>query len=401
MRWFICSAAADACYPPQSCDIELLCRGFQELGAECCMVSAGSRQPNKPVESLHTDTRNLESSAWWRALHLDGVVLFSDDSFQSHRVAKAIHDAGVFLVLPQDGNGVLSPLVGFDEWLEEQWLLSGAWHSPSRWTHYAWRVLYGLTLDLMIHGPIRAECLAYADMIGCQTPAAIARYQNLCTYYGGADLATRVRGVPYPVNPIFCYPEGWQKACKIVVVHDSDHALFKRDSFLFAVIAELLHRDRWVELALVGPITQEIEAWSHSLSAAQSARLHVHGPLDKDALAGLFASSQVGYCPCVYAPHSHASAEALCCGCSLVAADSPHLPAFRWFAAQNAGCLAEDTVDGHVSALIAELDAWSVGARDARQLSSTWGQTFYPNNVAWSIVQQAACSPRHHHPVPA
>ena len=132
MRWFTCTPVAfggGADFFAR--DSGLLCRGFQSLGIESRAVMPGERKPEDEADLIRTDYANLESADWWRAQHLDGVVLYAWGRPKFRKVAAAIHAAGIFLVLNQDNGGLVSPLAGFRDWLEEQWILAG--QGRDRW----------------------------------------------------------------------------------------------------------------------------------------------------------------------------------------------------------------------------------------------------------------------------
>ena len=106
-------------------DSGLLCRGFQALGIDSRAVMPGARKPEECADLLRTDYKNLESAEWWRAQDLDGVVLYAWGRPRFRKVAAAIHNAGIFLVLNQDNGGLVSPLAGLRDWLAEQWIHGG------------------------------------------------------------------------------------------------------------------------------------------------------------------------------------------------------------------------------------------------------------------------------------
>lgn len=100
MRWYTCTPVAFGGGPDFFArDSGLLCRGFQQIGIESCAVMPGPKVPEDEPDLLRTDYANLESAVWWRGHQLDGVVLYAWGSPRYRFVAKAIHEAGIFLVL--------------------------------------------------------------------------------------------------------------------------------------------------------------------------------------------------------------------------------------------------------------------------------------------------------------
>ncbi|HEY1122189.1 MAG TPA: hypothetical protein VGE67_11340, partial [Haloferula sp.] len=116
-RWFTCTPVAFGGGPDFFArDSGLLCRGFQALGIESRAVMPGERKPEDEPDLIRTDYRNLEDPAWWRCHDLDGVVLYAWGRPKFLRVAEAIRDAGVFLVLNQDSGGLVSPRLNLHAW---------------------------------------------------------------------------------------------------------------------------------------------------------------------------------------------------------------------------------------------------------------------------------------------
>ena len=100
-------------------------------------------------------------------------------------------------------------------------------------------------------------------------------------------------------------------------------------------------------------------------------------------MVGIYAASQVAYCPSVFESFHIASGEALCCGCSVVAARSDSLAAFQWFAQDGAGTLAsKDDTEGHLNALKEELASWESGHRNPESIALLWGGRLHADRVA-------------------
>ncbi|RYD37624.1 MAG: hypothetical protein EOP87_03200, partial [Verrucomicrobiaceae bacterium] len=125
-RWFTCTPVAfggGADFFAR--DSGLTCRGLQAAGCDSRAVMPGPRQADDDADLIRTEYENLESAGWWKSQQLEGVVLYAWGSPRYRKVAKAIHDAGIFLVLNQDNGGLISPLAGFSGWVAEQRIMSG------------------------------------------------------------------------------------------------------------------------------------------------------------------------------------------------------------------------------------------------------------------------------------
>jgi hypothetical protein len=388
MRIFTCTPVAFGGGPDFFArDSGLLCRGFQAIGIESRAVMPGEKKPEDEADLIRTDYRNLESAAWWRAQALDGVVLYAWGRPKFRKVAAAIHEAGIFLVLNQDNGGLVSPLAGFRDWLEEQWILAGQGRGPGAWLGFLILTLRGLSAGLVLTDPLRAAHLKQGDVIACVSPRAAECYQKLCHIYGGTDLAARVRVIPHAVESRFRF-SGAPKRRQVACVGRWQDVVQKRPWLLMEVIGSLLAADDEVSVVVAGTITPELDSWHRSLAENQRMRVQLRGRVGRDELAEILAESQVFYSPSAFESFGIAAAEALCSGCSVVAGRSISMSSFKWFVSEHSGGLAaKDDVDGHVLAVAQELDQWAAGERNPERIAAIWRERLHADKVAESVIR--------------
>ena len=385
-RWFTCTPVDFGGGPDFFArDSGLLCHGFQALGIESRAVMPGERKPGDESDLIRTDYPNLEDPAWWRRHDLDGVVLYAWGRPKFRRVAEAIREAGVFLVLNQDSGGLVSPRLDLPAWLREQLVVSGAGRTSGGWWRFSKLVLRGLTVGLAVSDQLRAQHLRAGSIIACVTPVAAEHYRDYCRIYGGDDFANIVRVVPHPVNPLFRF-DGRTKSRAIAVIGRWDDAVQKRPQLMMTTITQLLEIDPEVTVEIIGQAPRELQQW-----AEPRERVHLHGRIEPEAIAGILSRTQVAWCPSAFESFHIASGEALCCGCSVVAAESPSLAACPWFVSESSGELAAtDDVAGHVTAIRNELRAWDEGHRDAAKIAATWQSRLHAPEVARLVISIAA-----------
>jgi hypothetical protein len=387
MRWFTCTPVAfggGADFFAR--DSGLLCRGFQSLGIESRAVMPGKHKPEDEEDLIRTEFENLESAEWWREQRLDGVVLYAWGSPKFRKVAAAIHEAGIFLVLNQDNGGLVSPLAGFWDWFEEQWILSGQGRGSGAWFRFLKLMTRGLSAGLFLTDPLRATHLRQGDVIACVSPRAAEHYRKLCRIYGGLDLADRVRIIPHAVESRFRF-FGGQKFRQVACVGRWQDVVQKRPWLLMEVIGSLLATEEEVSVVIAGTATKELVAWHHSLSDAQRRRIQLRGKVGRDALAEILMQSQVFYSPSAFESFGIAAAEALCSGCSVVAGRSVSMAGFEWFASEASGTLAaRDDAAGHILALKNELADWQRGGRNPEQTAEIWCERLHADKVARMIL---------------
>jgi glycosyltransferase involved in cell wall biosynthesis len=388
MRIFTCTPVAFGGGPDFFArDSGLLCRGLQALGIESHAIMPGNARAGDEPDLIRTAYANLESALWWRDQKTDAVVLYAWGRPKFRKVARAIHEAGIFLILNQDNGGFISPLAGWRGWLREKWIMSGQGVGLRSWLRFLVSALKESTLGLLLTDPLRADHLKQGDIIACVSPQAAGVYRHLCKRYGGDGLASKVRVIPHAVEPIF-HDTGAKRSKQIICVGRWSDIVQKRQDRMMAVFDRLMISDRNVSLVIAGESTNALREWHASLSDSDKPRVSLLGKLDRSALATLMADSQVFYSPSAYESFGIAAAEALCSGCSVVAHRSVSMASFEWFVSENSGTLAEvDSIDAHVEAVSAELEAWQKGLRNASNISQTWCQRLHAEQVAREVVE--------------
>jgi glycosyltransferase involved in cell wall biosynthesis len=388
MRIFTCTPVAFGGGPDFFArDSGLLCRGFQAMGIESRAVMPGPTKPEDEADLIRTEFSNLESAEWWRAQELNGVVLYAWGRPRFRKVARAIHDAGIFLVLNQDNGGLVSPLAGVRDWFAEQWILAGQGRGLGAWWRFFQLSLRGLSVGLLLTDPLRASHLKYSDVIACVSPKAAVHYKRLCRIYGGADLEERIRVIPHAVESRFRF-DGGIKRRQIVCVGRWHDIVQKRPWLLIEVIGSLLLKDQELVVVIVGSPAPSLVDWHDDLPKQQRERVQIQGSLDRGELAEVLAESQVFYSPSAFESFGIAAAEALCSGCSVVAERSVSMASFEWFVSENSGTLTEDNhPQSHVFAIDAELTAWANGERDPLRIAAIWGERLHADAVAARVVK--------------
>ena len=388
MRIFTCTPVAFGGGPDFFArDSGLLCRGLQSLGIESHAIMPGEIRADDEPDLIRTAYANLESASWWRDQKIDALVLYAWGRPKFRKVARAIHEAGIFLILNQDNGGFISPLAGWRGWLQEKWIMSGQDADIRSWLRFVMSALKESTLGLLITDPLRASHLKQGDIIACVSPQAADVYRRLCNRYGGRDLTSKVRVIPHAVETTF-HDSGGTRLRQIICVGRWSDMVQKRQDRMMAVFDRLLVSDRNVSLVIAGESTNALRDWHASLSDSDKPRVSLLGKLDRSSLAAWMAESQVFYSPSSFESFGIAAAEALCSGCSVVAHRSVSMTSFEWFVSENSGALAEvDSVDAHVEALSAELEEWQKGLRNASNISKSWCQRLHAGQVAREVAE--------------
>jgi glycosyltransferase involved in cell wall biosynthesis len=368
-------------------DSGLLCRGLQSLGIESRAIMPGEVMVIDEPDLIRTAYANLESPAWWREQKIDVLVLYAWGRPKFRKVASAIREAGIFLILNQDNGGFISPLAGWRGWLSEKWIMSGQGADLRSCLRFLISAIKESTYGLLATDPFRAAHLKHGNIIACVSPQAKKVYRTLCGRYGGKSLADRVELIPHAVETAFCY-NGTPKKMQIVSVGRWSDEVQKRQCLMTEVFSMLLSLDASVSFVIAGETTDHLRQWHEALDKASQARVQLCGRLDRAQLALLLDESQIFYSPSAYESFGIAAAEALCSGCSVVAHRSVSMASFEWFVSEKSGTLAaDDTAASHLHALKEELHAWEIGRRDPQKISHTWSQRLHANHVANHVLE--------------
>ncbi len=368
-------------------DSGLLCKGLQSIGIESRAVMPGEQRPDDYADLIRTDYENLESAEWWKSQDIDGLVLYAWGRPKFHKVAAAVQEAGIFLVLNLDSGGLLSPLVGWRDWLKAQWIFGGQGRGIAAWLRFAKLTLYKLFVGLFFTERLRAKHLRCGDIIACVSPGAAEYVRKLCRFHGGKVLANRVRVVPHSVEPAFRY-SGSGKRRQVACVGRWMDQTQKRTWLLTEAISKLLANDHEVTAVIAGQPAPGLESWHAGLCESHRRRVKLAGIIGREELVALLDESQIFYSPSAYESFGIAAAEALCSGCSVVAGRSVTMTSFEWFVSENSGQLATvDDTAGHSGALLSELSAWDSGDKDPRWISATWCGRLHADRIARTVSE--------------
>lgn len=329
-------------------DTGLICRSLQKLGADCRVIMPlPAHADDLPCpDVVRVSPNRLRSAQWWRSQGLDAVVLYSWGDPRYTLVARAIRRAGIRLIIHFDSSGELH------EHLQR---------SSNRAINQA--------KDYLINR-LRALHLGYADYITTPAPC-IGSFRNDSAY--GERIAARCVEFPTPVNSCFRY-DGGSKLPRIICT-GSWQLPVKRAGMLMRTLELLLDRHPGAAVDICGRVTDEMLNWHTGL--AHQDRVTLHGMCNHEQLAALNNRASIALCTSESEGSHGASAEALCCGCSVVCPPRPLLRVVQWYTQQNSGTVAaQDTPEALCNALVQELEHWQLGTRNAAGIATAWQPCF-------------------------
>ncbi|MBQ4614721.1 MAG: glycosyltransferase family 4 protein [Akkermansia sp.] len=295
----------------------------------------------------------LRSVKWWRKQGIDALVLYSWGDPRYTLIARAIHKAGVKLILQLDFNGHFLKAEKFPRFLRE----------------YAVNFL-------------RARHLSYADAIAA-SPVAKVYLQGHPRY--GHSIADKCHTMPTAVDSRFAYA-GAPKERRVICVGDWEAAV-KRPAFMRETIQLLLEQDAGVKVDICGPFGAACAAWWQALPPQQRERTHLLGAVSHAELPALYNRAQVSLCTSESEGTHGVSAEALCCGCSVVTTNRERLRMVHWYTTRDSGTIsADDTPASLCDAILNELYAWLCHRRDPHGIAASWQPVFHTEQTLPRIL---------------
>jgi glycosyltransferase involved in cell wall biosynthesis len=370
-------------------DSGLLCKGFQEIGIECKAIMPGPAMDiDQTADLIRTDYANLEDPEWWASLEADGVVFYGWGSGKYVKIARAIKQAGLIFVTHMDTAGMLGILNGPKEYAGTLWRVSHgeANNSLSGACRFLLRSLYGSTIGLIRNDISRARHLKEADLIGAITPIAVERIRKVCKIYGGQALANRVQLLPHPNASYMRYDANIPKERLIVAVGRWDDAKVKGTSLLMSTSQIASENDPALHIEIYGQPTESMTQWHNILPDNLRSRIHIKGVVPNTEITQGLQRARVSICTSLREGYHTVSAEAHCCGCSVVGPDVPEIPSMKWFALEPYGSMAKRDAASLAKAIGEEMTAWDEGRRDPNEISQHWSKQLHSPRVSEHIL---------------
>ena len=394
-KWFTCTPVrfvGDHTFFAR--DSGLLCKGFQKIGIECKAIMPGPPMDVDQVEDLiRTDYQNLENPEWWRSHGASGVVLYAWGSGKYTKIACAIKQAGLTLVTHMDTAGMLGIFNGFGKFTHSLLAIckGESCNHLVAYSKFVLRLAYTASLGILKNDLRRAQHLKQADIIGAITPIAMQRIQKVCRVYGGEALAKKVRLIPPPSSPYMRYDPSIPKESLVIAVGRWDDAKIKGTELLQATVMTLLVKSSSAKVEIYGPIPAAMEHWQENLSDKIRDRVKLMGKVSNDVLAMALQRASISLCTSLREGYHTVSAEALCCGCSIVGPNVEEIPSMKYFTADGSGRMAPRQSEALATAVLEELAIWHAGKRDPEAISERWTARLHAPNVARSILK--VCEP--------
>lgn len=300
---------------------------------------------------IRASMKELRSIKWWKAQNIDQVILYSWGASRFTLIARAIKKAGIRLIIHLDMNTEIPRI----------------WNNKIPLKKAIPQALGILTREI-----IRSIHLRYADLLTSSAPI-FDIFEHKIFY--GKSISSRGFIMPCPVAERFLY-DGSKKE-EIIIANACWDSPNKRPAYLTKSIDMLFTIDDKARVKIIGHCDSIILDWHKNLTANHQARVMLLGFMDNHDIPKHYQNAMISINTSLSEGCHIPSAEALCCGSSVVVTNRDELKIVQSYTKHNSGRISEeDTAESMGKAMFDELNAWRNGKRNAHEISKAWRTSF-------------------------
>lgn len=365
-------------------DSGLVTEGLRQIGVESRLVILDTPGMETDERFLPASRKDLLCPEFWASLGADAVVLQGGAETGIEPVSTAIRASRTLLLARLDSDGVIAPQADpFLAFKNLRWWL--AYHGKHPATL---RAAIPIGLKMLFpnkFGPGRiARRLAHADFFLIESRVAAARLRRILSDFGHAELASRVIHLPIPIPMEWTYRAGDAKEDLIVSVarwYDAQ----KDANKLVRTLARALTQHPYFRAVVIGDGEGHLRRLAGKLASPVSNRIEITGRLPHASIPAIERRAKIFVCPSRAESMNISSAEALCCGCSVVG--PAEIAAMQEYTSAYNGTLAwTRRTNDFADALSAEIDEWKHGRRTPESISAQARVRFSPQAIAENLV---------------
>lgn len=368
-------------------DSGLLCRGFQAAGVGCVSVMPGTATPEDAPDLVRCSPAELADVGWWSQLGVDLVVLYAWGDPAYRPIADAIRNAGVGLIQSLDTAGLTSPYGDSREW----WISLMGMLTASQPIHSKLRYVAKAVRDFVpaLYEKRRLAMMDQSDAVAAVSPSAARSIGNYAVALGYPSIAAKTIIVPHPVPPVMTLGGRTKENIVLAVGRWEERDAAQKDpTLLLAVLKRFLVAHPEWKAEIIGRGSKGLASRCGAWDSGVFDRVIWSEVMDRDELALRYCRSRILFCPSVFESFHISSAEAVCCGGSVVVADHPLLASTAWFTTHDSGTCAPARTEAKLAAALAlEAEAWRSGRRDAVRISEHWCDLLHAPRVAAHLLE--------------
>lgn len=369
-------------------DSGLLTEGFREIGVPSRLVILETPVMSEDVRFLPANRGQFLSPSFWSALGADAIILQGGGEAVTEPVAEAIHQARIPLIFRLDTDGVFAPQVDPYLYTYNLW-----WWLAYHRKHPAWMRATGVAVLKFFFphklGPGRlVRRFSRADALLAESRIACSRLRRMLFEQGRPELAARIIHMPIPIPGKWTYsPETDVKEDLIVSVarwYDAQKDAPK----LVRVLSRVLLQNPGFCATIIGDGDDFVRKLVNRHASAVKQRITITGRLSHEEIPAHEKRAKIFICSSRAESMNISSAEALCCGCSVVGPGE--IASMHEYTSFQSGTMAWTRRDAdYVDAVNSEIDEWKCGRRDPASISEYFRSRLSPESIAQRFVELA------------
>jgi glycosyltransferase involved in cell wall biosynthesis len=234
----------------------------------------------------------------------------------------------------------------------------------------------------------RLAMIDCSDRVAVVSPPAAASVAAYAAALGYPGIAAKLLVAPHPVSPLMTCPSE-EKAPKVLVVGRwlAEDRGQKDPELTMAVLGKFLEASPAWTAEVVGRGSTTLRDMTNRWNDDAATRLTLTEAVPRTELIGRYRQSRILLCCSRHESFHISSAEALCCGCSVVVADHPLLASTGWFTTKDSGTLSPTrSASALTNALLNEAEAWKQYRRNPQHIACGWQDLLHANRVAEGIL---------------
>ncbi len=375
-------------------DSGLFCMALRSLGIESQAIMPGPAIDGDMEGLIRASMQQLEDPGWWRALELDGLIFYSWASPHYNAIAKAIQAAGVPFLVVMDTCGMISRLSNPTDWLREAHIrplaeissfrqlpmMAGTWFVNAVSNYSAQR---------------RLPHYEAATKVAAVTPLGQLWIPNEARALGRPELVEKFCYLPHPQPGAFQY-NGSPKENLVISVarwNKPDWPQKNPKVLVQSLVDFLKMRREWRGLIIGSGATKLPDALGMA-DLRKHPQLEFASAVPPADLVGIYQKAKIGFWASLWEGQQGTGAQALCCGCSVVAPGSSLMSCFRHYVSRGSGRLSLlNEPRSLANELFLEAQAWEQGHRDPKRISDVWCPEFHAPEVAIRALQLLGLQP--------
>lgn len=387
MKWYTCTPVPFKGDHTFFCrDSGAFCKAFQEIGIESKAIMPTPVQEGDHPDLIRTDYANLEDPAWWKSLGIDGLVLYAWGMGKYTPIARAVHEAGIYLVSYMDTSGLYYPWSHWKTLTRHLLAMEKSRNGPLKGSIRAFlRMVKSHTLGALDSG--RKRHWSMADLISFPLPDSLASVRDRQWLYG-KEICEKFILIPAPISQRNAWKPGSRKQNLILAIGRWDDHFQKNPELLMRTLEIVTSRHLTWDIEIYGKIPPFMHAWHQSLPPEQQARIRLAGSVPNQALLQVYAKAKINLCTSRYESSHIVSGEALCAGASIAGPHiMPQLNCLQWYVSHDSGTLSsQNTPESLADALLEEIRCWESGNRDPDEISRYWCDRLHATNSCRRII---------------